>query len=86
MKFYSETLNKFYDNEEELYADEEAYEKSLIERKEKEKKDAEKRALRVKEVENAYNELIKARKAYNQKLNDFRKDYGFSNIFDIFEF
>ena len=76
MKFYSEMLKKFYDTQ----SDCETAEKQAIEAKEKAETKAkalvEQRASRAKEVENAYKNLLNARKAYNKVLNDFCKDYG----------
>ena len=76
MKFYSEMLKKFYDTQ----TDCETAEKQAIEAKEKAETKAkalvEQRASRAKEVENAYKNLLDARKAYIKVLNDFCKDYG----------
>ena len=72
MKFYSEMLKKFYDTQ----SDCETAEKQAIEAKEKAEIKAkalvEQRASRAKEVENAYKNLLDARKAYNKILNDFQ--------------
>ena len=76
MKFYSETLKKFYDSQEEC---ELAEKEALEEREQAEKKLkalTEKRAERAKEVEYAYKNLLDARNTYNKILNDFCKDYG----------
>lgn len=66
MKYYSETLNKVFDTEDELKtAEEKEQQKYAVELKKKEK-----RAERAKEVEKAYKE-------YKKLLNAFIKDYGY---------
>ncbi len=81
MKVYSKMLKKFYDTQ----SDREIAEKQAIEAKEKAETKAkalvEQRASRAKEVENAYKNLLNARKAYNKVLNDFCKDYGGYHFF-----
>lgn len=66
MKYYSETLNKVFDTEDELKTAEEEHEKKYaVQLKKKEE-----RAERAKEVEKAYKE-------YRKLLNAFIKDYGY---------
>ena len=66
MKYYSETLNKVFDTEDELKtAEEEQEKKYAVQLKKKEE-----RAERAKEVEKAYKE-------YRKLLNAFIKDYGY---------
>ena len=76
MRFYSDMLHKFFDNDEDCIKAEKEY-TAKIEKEEAEKKAlAEKRSTRAKEVENLYKEAIKAKKAYDKALQDFLNDYG----------
>lgn len=83
MKYYSELTKKVYDSPEDV----EKAEVVLKEEQEKAKKVAEeakakKEALiaekqtRAKEVEDAYKEIIKANKKYEELKNKFIRDYG----------
>jgi len=65
MKYYSENLKKLFDSPEEL----EKAEKELSEREAEEKAKREQRAVRAKEVEDAWNK-------YQELLKEFVKDYG----------
>lgn len=76
MKFYSEKLSKLFDSEEACAKAEAAHEKAVAEAEAKKKALSDERAKRAKEVENAYNAVITAKKAYQKVLNDFVKDYG----------
>ena len=76
MKFYSEKLNKLFDTEELCTEAETAHEKALAEAESKKLKLAEERANRAKEVEELYKAAIEAKKAYDEKLREFLKDYG----------
>lgn len=93
MKYYSETLKKIYDTQEELIGAECAYEKKLEEQKKKEAEKA-KRLTKLKaERENRIQEINEARETYYKLLksywNDY-KDYGtnsiFRSLFDIIGF
>ena len=76
MKYYSETLNKIFENEKDcLNAEKEHKEK--VEAEEKRKKElADSRKIRAKEVEDAYKAIIDAQKHYNELLTNFCKEYG----------
>ena len=76
MKFYSEKLDKLFDTQELCAEAEEAHEKALAEAENKKLKLAEERATRAKEVEDLYKTAIEAKKAYDEKLREFLKDYG----------
>lgn len=76
MKFYSEKLDKLFDTQELCAEAEEAHEKALAEAENKKLKLAEERANRAKEVEDLYKAAVEAKKAYDEKLREFLKDYG----------
>lgn len=84
MKYYSETLNRLFDSEEELNKAElkvkveEQKKKELAAQKEKAEaaKKAE-RTKRAKEVEDAIKAAREAQNKVSQLLTDFTKDYGY---------
>lgn len=76
MKFYSEKLNKLFDTQELCAQAEDAHEKAIAEEEAKKKALTEERATRAKEVEDLYKAAIEAKKAYDEKLRAFLKDYG----------
>lgn len=76
MKFYSEKLDKLFDTQELCAQAEEAHEKAIAEEEAKKKALTEERATRAKEVEDLYKAAIEAKKAYDEKLREFLKDYG----------
>lgn len=95
MKFYSELLNKLFDSQEDCAKAEEAHKAQVAKAEAEKKAKSEKRAARAKEVEEFYKAAIEAKKAYNEKLNAFIKDYGnfhmsvaepinISSLFDLF--
>lgn len=76
MKYYSETLKKFYETEADcVKAEKEAAEKAAKAKAEQDKKAAE-RKDRAAEVDKAYREAIEATKKYKTLLNAFVKDYN----------
>ena len=76
MKYYSETLNKVFENEKDCLNAEKEY-KAKVETEEKRKKElADSRKARAKEVEDAYKAVIDAQKHYNELLTNFCKKYG----------
>ena len=76
MKFYSELLNKLFDSQEDCAKAEEAHKAQVAKAEAEKKAKSEKRAARAKEVEEFYKAAVEAKKAYNEKLNAFIKDYG----------
>lgn len=76
MKYYSEKLNKLYDNKDELIAAEEKVAAAEAEKAAKEKELKEKRAARAKEVQEAFEKVKEANTEATKKLNDFIEDYG----------
>ena len=76
MKFYSEKLNKVYDTEQACVEAESAHDKAIAEAEAKKKALVEERATRAKEVEDLYKAAVEAKKAYDEKLRAFLKDYG----------
>lgn len=96
MKYYSEVLKKTFDTEVDCKNAEKEYERvEKKKREEKEKKDLQRKAD-AKIVEDAYEAMREAEKAYEDALNDFVKTYGSyhktyttsysqpRNIFDVF--
>lgn len=77
MKYYSETLNKVFENEKDCLNAEKEY-KAKVEAEEKRKKDLAdfRRVLRAKEVEDAYKAVIDAQKHCNELKNRFVDDFG----------
>lgn len=76
MKFYSEKLNKVFDTEQACVEAESAHDKAIAEAEAKKKALVEERATRAKEVEDLYKAAVEAKKAYDEKLRAFLKDYG----------
>ena len=76
MKYYSEKLQKLFDNEEALTAAEEKAEADRLAAEEKAKQLKETREARAKEVEDAFKAAAEAREAATKLLADFTKDYG----------
>lgn len=76
MKFYSEKLNKVYDTEQACVEAESAHDKAIAEAEAKKNALVEERATRAKEVEDFYKAAVEAKKAYDEKLRAFLKDYG----------
>ena len=72
MKYYSETLDKIFDTEENLVAAEMESKKQL----EAQRAEKEKRATAAKEVEELFNKANDAYKLANEKLEEFVKTYG----------
>ncbi len=71
-KYWNEYTNEVFDTEEEAMASEKKY---LDAQEAKKRKDSE-RAARAKEVKDAMEAVIEARKHYNEVLKAFCKDYG----------
>lgn len=93
MKYYSETLKKIYDTQEELISAECEYKKKVEEKKKKEKEEAERLTKLKAEKERRLQEINEARETYNKLLRDYWKDYGdydigsaFRSLFDIIGF
>ena len=93
MKYYSETLKKIYDTQEELISAECAYKKKLDEQKKKEAEEAERLTKLKAEKETRLQEINEARETYNKLLKNYWKDYGdydigsaFRSLFDIIGF
>ena len=76
MKYYSEVLNRVFDSEKELVAEEQKVKNAEIEKQILEKKKAEERKNRASEVEKARIAANEAATNYRKLLEDFCKDYG----------
>lgn len=76
MKYYSETVKKFFDTEKEcLEAEQEYKKKTEAEEREKLLRSNERRK-KAKEVEEAYKRAVAAQKDYSDLLKAFCKEYG----------
>lgn len=75
MKFYSEKLNKFFDNDEACLKAEAEFDKKKADEEAAQKKLKEARATRAKEVEDAYKVAADAYTKYVKLRNAFIKDY-----------
>ena len=75
MKYYSETLNKFYDSEKDLVNAEQQYAQEKADAEAKQKALQEARTDRAKEVEMAYKDVINAYNKYLELKNKFIDDY-----------
>ena len=76
MKYYSETLNKVFENEKDCLNAEKEYEAKVEEEEKRKKELADSRKVRAKEVEDAYKAIIDAQKHYNELKNKFVEDFG----------
>ena len=96
MKYYSESLKKLFDSEEEALEAEKTAEKEAKEKKAMVEIRKKQRAEDAKEVEDALKKVKEAEDEYHEKLNDFIKKYGyfhysskdandFPSIFSVFE-
>ena len=77
MKFYSEILDQLFDTKEELLAEEKKREEqSKVEAQRKEEQEK-----RTKEIEDAIDEIAKAKERLNTLIEAFLKDYCLPMIF-----
>ena len=76
MKYYSETLNKVFENEKDCLNAEKEYEAKVEEEEKRKKELVDSRKIRAKEVEDAYKAIIDAQKHYNELKNKFVEDFG----------
>lgn len=76
MKYYSETLKRIYDTEDELLKAEDAFKKEQIEKEEKRKAKEAERAKKLAEKVNRWNEVDSAIKNATKLYNEYCKDYG----------
>lgn len=72
MKYYSEKLKKFYDTVETLETAEKEYDKAHAAEIAKQKE----RKARADEINEAWKEVVKVQKHYDELLDKFIKDYG----------
>ena len=76
MKYFSEITNDMYETSEECEQAEKQYEEEQKKREEEILQKSTARKAAAKEVEEAYEALVAARKAYSEKLHDFCSRYG----------
>lgn len=97
MKYYSETLKRIYDSEEDCKKAENEFLEKQKEQERKEKELADTRKARAKEVEDAFKEANTAYNKFVELKKKFVKDYGnfhmtfdvkndFANFFDVADF
>lgn len=77
MKFYSEVLDRLFDTKEELLAEE----KKREEQSKAEAQLKEEQEKRTKEIEDAIDEIAKAKERLNILIEAFLEDYGLPIIF-----
>ena len=76
MKFYSEKLDKFFDDEKALVKAEDEYEVRVAAEKAHAEQLAKTRKERAKAIEEQYKKVVEARNEYKKLVDDFTKDYG----------
>ena len=76
MKYYSETLNKMFNDPKECRRAEQEYKEKLEAEELRIQQLKEARAERAKEVEEAFKKASEASKEAKKLLNEFLKDYG----------
>ena len=80
MKYYSETLHKLFDSEDELIKEEKAKKEAELKKQEAEKAKKAERATRAKEVEKALKEANESQAKAIKMLKDFTNDYGYFHM------
>ena len=73
MKYYSELTKVNYDTVDELEAAEKSFNEAKLAKELKEQELKSKRAADAKEIENKYQAVLEARKAYNQTCTEYQK-------------
>lgn len=76
MRYYGELTKKLYDSVEACEKAETEFKKQIDEAEAKKKKLAETKAARAKEITEAYQEIRKAQKVYEDLRNQYIRDYG----------
>lgn len=74
--YFSEVLNRYFENETECIEAEHKYNEKVTAEKEAEKKLKEEKSKRAKEIEDAYKAYRDAEKTYIELRNKFIEDYG----------
>ena len=76
MKFYSEKLDKLFDDEKSLVKAEDEHNIRVAAEKAKQEQLANTRKERAKAIEEQYKKVVEARNEYKKLVDDFTKDYG----------
>ena len=76
MKFYSEKLNKLFEDEKSLVKAEDEYDVRVAAEKAKQEQLTKTRKDRAKAIEESYKKVVEARKEYKKLVDDFTRDYG----------
>jgi len=76
MKFYSEKLDKLFDDEKALTKAEDEYDVRVAAEKAHAEQLAKTRKDRAKAIEESYKKVEDARKEYNKLVEEFVRDYG----------
>ena len=76
MKFYSEKLDKLFDDEKSLVKAEDEHDVRVAAEKAKQEQLVKTRKERAKAIEEQYKKVVEARNEYKKLVDDFTKDYG----------
>lgn len=76
MKFYSEKLDKLFDDEKALVKAEDEHEAHVAAEKAHAEQLAATRKDRAKAIEESYKKVVEARKEYKKLVDEFTRDYG----------
>ena len=76
MKYYSEKLNKMYDDEKALVKAEDEYDVRVAAEKAHAEQLAATRKNRAKAIEESYKKVVEARNEYKKLVDEFTRDYG----------
>jgi len=76
MKYYSDLTKKFYEDPSECESAEEAFKEEQKKKEEEALQKSNARKEAAKKVDEAYNNLVAAKKEYEKVLSDFCKEYG----------
>lgn len=76
MKFYSEKLDKLFDDAKSLAKAEDEYDVRIAAEKAHAEQLATTRKERAKAIEEQYKKVVEARNEYKKLVDDFTKDYG----------
>jgi len=76
MKFYSEKLDKLFDDEKTLVKAEDEHDVRVAFEKAKQEQLANTRKERAKAIEEQYKKVVEARQEYKKLVDEFTRDYG----------
>lgn len=76
MKYYSEKLDKLFEDEKALLKAEDEHDVRVAAEKAKQEQLANTRKERAKAIEESYKKVVEARNEYKKLVDEFTKDYG----------